>query len=98
MEQNGPAVNDTGTTGRFLVLMQQDGVKAGLSALTDGIGLKNVASAADFKDGAGYARALANEKAIVFPDLAVAVVDVPPDQQGQLGAMVTEENAIMIVE
>ena len=98
MEQNSAQLGGMETTGRFLVLMQQDAVKEGVSALTDGFGLKAVASAADFQDGAVDAKTLASEKAIVFPELGVAVVDVPPDQYQQLGAMVADDNSIMIVE
>ena len=98
MEQSGAEFNGMETTGRFLVLMRQDAVKESVDALKEGIGLKRVASAASFKDGAVDAKTLENEKAFVFPDLGVAVVDVPPDQHGQLGAMVAEENGIMLVE
>lgn len=98
MEQNSAQLGGMETTGRFLVLMRQDAVKEGVSALTDGIGLKAVASAADFQDGAIDAKTLASEKAIVFPDLGVAVVDVPPDQYQRLGAMTADDSSIMLVE
>ena len=66
-----------GTTGRFLVLLREDGAP-GVKALSNLAGVK-VASSADFTEGV-TAEGLAGAGGIVFEDLKVAVVDAPPDQ------------------
>ncbi|HET6893419.1 MAG TPA: S8 family serine peptidase [Pyrinomonadaceae bacterium] len=86
-----------GTTGRYLVLMREDAVKAGVKALKETTGLE-VASSADFAEGAVSAEALAETEAILFEDLGVVVVDIPPDQIQSLSAAVAEEGAILAVE
>src|SRR6266496_628554 len=68
-----------GTTGRYLILMREDAVKAGVKALSETAGLK-VASTADYEDGGVEADQLAGADAILFEDLGVVVVDTPPEQ------------------
>ena len=85
-----------GTTGRYLVLMREDAVKAGVKALSDVTGLR-VASTADFEGGAVEGDQLAEAEAILFEDLGVVVVDTPPSQIRTLGAA-AEDNAILAIE
>jgi subtilisin len=97
MEGMGPEYVTPGTTGRFLVLLREDAVKSGVSALSDALGL-NVASAADFADGAVDAQAIQDAGAMVFPALGVAVMDVPPDQVQSFGVLANEDNGILAIE
>ena len=86
-----------GTTGRYLVLMREDAVQAGVRALTEAAKL-NVASAADFEGGVVDPDRLARGEAIVFDRLGVAVVNTPPEQFRALSAMATEESGILAIE
>jgi subtilisin family serine protease len=97
MEEMGAEYTLPGTTGRFLVLLREDAVKTGVSALSDTLGL-NVASSADFAAGAVDAQAIQDAGAMVFPTLGVAVVDVPPDQVQSFGVMANEDNGILAIE
>lgn len=90
-------ITPPGTTGRYLVLMREDAVKAGVKALKDSAGLR-VASTSDFADGAVGGEELAEAEAILFEDLGVVVVDTPPEQIQTLSAMAGEENAILAIE
>lgn len=90
-------ITPPGTTGRFLVLLREDAVKAGVKALSDRAGLK-VTSTADFEGGAVDADHLAGAEAILFEDLGVVVVDTPPEQIQALSAAAGEENAILAIE
>ncbi|HEY0601427.1 MAG TPA: S8 family serine peptidase [Herpetosiphonaceae bacterium] len=86
-----------GYTGRYLVLLRQDAMDAGINALSDRVGL-NVTRSADFASDAVDTDNLASGGAIVFEDLAVAVVDTPPDQFRSLSAMASEDNGILAIE
>lgn len=86
-----------GLTGRYLVLLRQDAMDAGIRMLTDQVGL-NVTRSADFQAGAMDTDALASGGAVVFDDLAVAVVDTPPDQFRSLSFAASEDNGILAIE
>src|SRR5437870_4655381 len=86
-----------GTTGRYLVLMREDAVKAGVKALRETAGLR-VASTADFAEGAVEGEQLAQAEAIIFEDLGVAVVNTLPQGIQALSAAAGEENAILAIE
>jgi subtilisin len=93
----GPA---PGTTGKYLVLMREDAVDAGVRTLGDVAGL-SVASSSDFDEGAVGGETLAEAEAVVFDELAVALVDTPPDQIQALGAATAaqaEESPILAIE
>ena len=103
--ENGPTdgaegtLTEPGTTGRWLVLFREetDAVRAGTRALAETAGLR-VVSAADYAEGAVDAAALAEEEALVFPELGVAVVSTPPPQLQALGARAAEETGILALE
>src|SRR3954469_10622999 len=86
-----------GTTGRFLVLLAEDAVDAGIKALAKGTGIKPTKiagaelAAADqpFEDADGAA---------VIAELGVAVLDAPPDQGAAIGVAAAESSAILAVE
>lgn len=86
-----------GYTGRYLVLLREGAMKAGVKALRDTAGLR-VASTADFAEGAVEGKQLAEAEAIYFEDLGVAVVDTQPEQIQALSAAAGEENAILAIE
>lgn len=99
-DMNGNSSDGTvapGYTGRYLVLMRQDAMDVGLRTLSDQAGL-NVTRSADFGAGAVGADALTSGGAIVFDDLAVAVVDAPPDQFQALSVSASEDNGILAIE
>lgn len=85
-----------GTTGRYLVLMREDAVAAGVKALTDVAGLE-VASARSFENGAVDSQTMSDAEAIIFENLGVAVVDTPPDQLRSLSAS-AEDSGILAIE
>jgi subtilisin family serine protease len=77
-----------GTTGRDRVLFDREAGAAGPKAFGQATGL-SIASATDFAGGVAP-EDLGGAGAILFPELAVAVVDAPPEQlrgvQAQAGA------------
>jgi subtilisin len=85
-------------TGRYLVLLRDDGVNEGLKAIRDASGLKQVCNAADY-DGAAVEMNEAEQAEVVLLDkLKVAVVDADPTQLGGLQAAAAEDGAILAVE
>jgi subtilisin family serine protease len=71
------------TTGRILVVLRKDQMRAGLSALSEraGLDLSRVASTADFAAEAGIAsETLTTTPTVVFEQLGVAVIRPEPDQ------------------
>jgi subtilisin len=90
----GPA---PGTTGRYLVLLEEEAVEAGIESLRDTAGVR-VTHADDFGDAAVEIDQLSASEGLVFDELGVAVVDVPPDQTRSLGVAMNEEDAILTVE
>ncbi|HSH78466.1 MAG TPA: S8 family serine peptidase, partial [Herpetosiphonaceae bacterium] len=95
--EHGMDLTLPGTTGRYLVLMEEDKLEAGVKVLSDTAGLR-VARSRDFGDSAVDADTLANTEAIVFDDLAVAVVSAPPEQLAGVRAMRGEGSGILAVE
>jgi subtilisin len=88
-----------GTTGKYLVLMREDALEEGIRTLGDAAGL-NVATSSDFDEGAVGGEALADAEAMVFDELAVALVNTPPDQIQALSAATAEqaEGPILAIE
>ena len=95
--EEGAELTGLGTTGRYLVLLREDAVPAGIRALTEAAGV-SVASAADFAGGAVDAGTLDEAEALVFPELGVAVVDALPEQVRGLSALAAEESGILAIE
>src|SRR5215210_4862653 len=96
LDSEGPA---PGTTGKYLVLLREDAVDAGVRTLSDAAGL-SVTSSSDFDEGGVDGEALAEAEGVVFDELAVAVVDTPPDQIQALSAATAEqeESPILAIE
>jgi subtilisin family serine protease len=86
------------TTGRYLVLLPEGDVDAGIRALTDSTGISAVARAADFSGHAFTAAQLASEGASVFDSLGVAVVSLDPDRVQSMRAAAATGGAVLAVE
>lgn len=74
-----PAAGAPETTGRFLVLLDDQRPDEGVRALSASAGLR-VASTLDWEGGAPRGEELSGADALVFDQLGVAVVDSPPDR------------------
>lgn len=68
------------TTGRYLILLPDEDLGAGIQALSNATGIQGVARAADFEDHAFTTAELDSPNASVFDNLGVAVVPLDPDQ------------------
>ena len=100
MDNYGSEEPAPGTTGKYLVLLREDAVDAGVRTLSDAAGL-SVTSSSDFDEGAVGGEVLAEAEAVVFDELAVALVDTPPDQIQALSAATAEqadESPILAIE
>ncbi len=93
-----PGMGMSGTTGRYLVLMRRDGLESGVKLLSEKAGLKNIARATDFDEGAIPVDKMTGTDVLVFDKLAVAVVDAVPDQIRTLGMGTEANNAILAIE
>ena len=86
---DGASSPEAGTTGSYLVLLEEEDVDASISALKNAAGV-SVTSAADLEAGALDAEQLRAEPSVVFDRLAVAVVTVGPDQLEAINASVAD--------
>ena len=91
---DGSSMATPGTTGRYLVLLREDGA-SGAETLSRLAGLR-VASTADFSGVGVTAEGLGGAGGLVFEDLGVAVVDAQPDQVGALAA--AGDSGVLAVE
>jgi subtilisin len=94
-DDNGPA---EGFTGKFLVLLRDDGLKEGLDAIKSASGLKNICNSADFELAAVDMAEADESEIFVLNHLKVAVVDADPTQMEGLRAAAADDSAIMAVE
>jgi subtilisin family serine protease len=85
-------------TGKYLVLLREDGMKEGLQAIKDTAGLKEVCNAADYSSAAVDMAEADEAEVFVLDKLRVAVVDADPTQLGGLQAAASEDGAILSVE
>src|SRR5215472_10452469 len=67
-------------TGKFIVLLRDDGLKEGLQAIKQASGLTDVCSAADYEGGAVEMAQAHDAEVFVLDKLKVAVVDADPTQ------------------
>lgn len=86
------------TTGRYLVLMDNDAIDSGIQTLSDRAGVTSVARAADFADSAPSADQLSGDSPVVLDDIGVAVVSLDPDQVQSLNVAAASTDAVMAVE
>ncbi|HSK27336.1 MAG TPA: S8 family serine peptidase [Jiangellales bacterium] len=84
-------------TGAYIVLLDADDVDAGMAALESGAGI-----GAPERLGSGELEsapeALAEGASVVLDEIGVAVVTVPPDQQGALLETAAEADHVLAVE
>lgn len=79
----------------ILISFKPGAMKAGLQQLTSTAGLKTVAHAAEFDDGAVDFAQAAQAGMIVFDALGVAVMDADPDQETALATLVAAGDGIV---
>jgi subtilisin family serine protease len=85
-------------TGKYLVLLRDDGLKEGLQALRDAAGLKDVCNAADYDKSAVDMAEAGEAEVFALDRLKVAVVDADPTQLGAIQAAAADDGAILAVE
>jgi len=86
------------STGKYLVLLREDGVREGLEAIKDVAGLKEVCNAADYEGAAVEMTEVAAAEVFVLDKLKVAVVHADPTQLRGLQASGAVDGAILAVE
>lgn len=95
---NGTSTAPMETTGRYLVLLPEENIASGISALTDSTGIRAIARAADFESHTVTAEQMENAEASVFDTLGVAVVSLDPDQVQSIRAVTATGGAVLAVE
>ena len=86
------------TTGRYLVLLPDEDLGAGIQALSSATGIQGVARAADFEDHAFTTEELDSPNASVFDDLGVAVVPLDPDQAQSVRASAAASSNVLAIQ
>ncbi len=89
-----PEEPEAGTTGRYLVLLDDRDLAAGMRALRRQAGVRSAASAAEAPEGLEASGA----DAIVFDEIGVAVVATRPDRVAAVRSMAESSPAILAVE
>ncbi|MFM8287580.1 MAG: S8 family serine peptidase [Planctomycetaceae bacterium] len=85
-------------TGKYLVVMHEDGVHDGLKLLKQSAGLSQVCRANDFGGSAVEMESAAAADVLVLDELNVAVIDADPDQFAGLQTGVAAEGPIQFLE
>jgi subtilisin family serine protease len=87
-------------TGRYLVIMRDDGVKEGLHAIKTATGLSHICNTSDFENCDVEMSQADSAEVFVLDKLNIAVVDADPSQAGSLQEAAADENnsAILAVE
>ncbi|MFG6102870.1 S8 family serine peptidase [Leptothoe sp. EHU-05/26/07-4] len=86
------------TTGRYLVLLPDEDVNAGIQALSSATGIQGVARAADFEGHAFTSAELDSPNASVFDNLGVAVVPLDPDQAQSVRASAAAHGNVLAIQ
>lgn len=92
------SINGSETTGRYLVLLREDALDAGIRTLHDYTGRRRVARAADFETNAVSAEQLEQTDTTVFDNLGVAVCTLDPEQLQSLHEASDENSPIAVIE
>jgi subtilisin family serine protease len=87
---------DVETTGRYLVLLEEDSVAAGMSAINRVTGIRTV-STAD-ASGASVSEQFDAANGLMLHELGVAVVNAGPEQVSRLNRAAAEPGPISVVE
>ena len=86
------------TTGRYLVLLPDEDLGAGIQALSNATGIQGIARAADFEDHAFTTAELESPNASVFDRLGVAVVPLDPDQAQSVRASAAAHQNVLAIQ
>lgn len=86
------------TTGRYLVLLPEEDIDAGIRALSDSIGNVGVARSGDFVANSFSAEELDSPRASIFDSLGIASISLDPDQKRSLETVATNNSSILAVE
>ncbi|NEQ53896.1 MAG: S8 family serine peptidase [Leptolyngbya sp. SIO3F4] len=86
------------TTGRYLVLLPEEDLGAGIQALSSATGIQGVARAADFDNHAFTTAELESPNASVFDDLGVAVVPLDPDQAQSVRVSAASHHNVLAIQ
>jgi hypothetical protein len=81
-----------------LITFRPQAMKQAVSRLTDSVGIKNVAFAADFAAQAVDMDQTRQAGMLVFDKIGVAVADLDPDQEASIAAVSTDGSAVATVE
>jgi subtilisin family serine protease len=92
------AIASIETTGRYLVLLPEEDIDAGIRALSDSIGNIGVARSGDFVANSFSAEELESPRASVFDSLGVASISLDSDQIRSLETAATNNSSILAVE
>ncbi|MEU4099586.1 S8 family serine peptidase [Streptomyces tanashiensis] len=84
-------------TGGFIVLLDEENLNAGISALKSAAGVSDAVHI-DSHDAPHVANSPPNSDAIIFDEMAVAIVDVEPDQTEAICASKDLRRGILAVE
>ncbi|MEM1242735.1 MAG: S8 family serine peptidase [Cyanobacteria bacterium P01_H01_bin.26] len=85
------------TTGRYLIMLPDQDLEAGIQALADATGIQNIARAGDFENHAFTTAELDSPNVSVFDRLGVAVAPLDPDQvQSVRVAAAAQQNVLAI--
>ncbi len=85
-------------TGKYLVLFEEDGVTEGVKQLRSDLGLKDVCHAKEFRASAIDIDQANAADIVLFDELKVAVVDIPPSDSARMDATVANTSAILLSE
>lgn len=86
------------TTGRYLVLLRENELDAGVQALQESVGVRSVARASDFEGSALSAEQLESADILVFDNLGIAVVSLNPEQRQSLSVASAQTNSVLAIE
>lgn len=87
------------TTGKYLVLLREDDVEAGIQTLQDSAGVSNIARASDFEDSAVNLNEVSDTDTVVFDQLGVAVTPLAPEQLQSLNmASANKSSTVLEIE
>lgn len=85
------------TTGRYLVVLDDNDMQSGIQAIGHSTGLTDFAHAADFEDSAIAPNQLPSSTSLVLDNLGVAVLSLDPDQAQSLqsGTRIQQQTPIL---
>ncbi|MEO1148944.1 MAG: S8 family serine peptidase [Cyanobacteria bacterium J06638_22] len=86
------------TTGRYLVVLNDEDISAGVRAIENATGVSEFAHSGDFEDRAIAPEELASEHSIMFDELGVMVMSLDPDQVRSLSTTTVNEHLPLSME